>query len=233
VERYLKLFTFMPLTQIEAIMAEHSKEPSKRHAQHALARDFVEMIHGAQEAKDAEARHRLFFGSRSSEKVSVPGTGAINNSLNKLAPQTNSYNVPPVNLTLPASLVYQQSIARVLFSAGLVSSRSEGHRLAEKQGAYVGSRADGHGRMSDDLAFTPIKLWDPYRTKDYIVDGDLLVLRVGKWKVKVVKIVSDDEFERQGLDAPGWKEEEKPLEEEGSNRKKKEKIIGNIRYSQT
>jgi hypothetical protein len=28
--------------------------------------------------------------------------------------------------------------------------------------------------------------------KGYIVDGDLLVLRVGKWKVKVVKIVSDD-----------------------------------------
>ena len=43
-------------------------------------------------------------------------------------------------------------------------------------------------------------------TEQFIVDGNLLVLRVGKWKVKMVKIVSDEEFEEGELDAPGWKE---------------------------
>ena len=212
-ERYLKLFTFMPITQIEEIMVKHLEDPSKRDAQHALARDVIEMIHGVQEAKDAEANHRNLFGAKSGQQVSAPPSGDVSSSLNEKAPQTHSYNMPPVNVVLPTSLVYNQPFARVLCSAGLVSSRSEGHRLAAKQGAYIGSRADGTGRMNEDVSFTPVKLLDPFRTKDYIIDGDLMILRVGKWKIKVVKIVSDEEFERRGLDAPGWKEEEKTPEE--------------------
>lgn len=205
-------------------MVEHAKEPSKRHAQHTLARDFVELIHGEQEAKDAEARHRMLFGGRSSEEAAVPVTGDVSSSLNPKAPHTNWNNAPSINVTLPTSLIHHQPIARVLYSAGLVSSRAEGHRLAQSQGAYIGSRADGRGKMSDDLAFTPIKLWDPFRTKDYLVDGDLMILRVGKWKVKVVKVVSDEEFERQGLSAPGWKELTEEAESETAKTKKTTKL---------
>ena len=212
-ERYLKLFTFMPLPRIKEIMDEHVKDPSKRHAQHALAGDVVAMVHGASEAKDAEASHRMLFSSRPGQAKPASISGDLSNSLNKTAPQTNSYNMPPVSIVLPTSLIYHQSIARILYAAGLVSSRSEGHRLAANQGAYIGSRADGTGRMSDDLTFTPVKLFAPYRTKDYIIDGDLLILRVGKWKLKVIKIVSDEEFERRGLTAPGWKEEADEVEE--------------------
>ena len=48
--------------------------------------------------------------------------------------------------------------------------------------------------------------WNPNETEKYVTEGELLVLRVGKWKVKVVKIVSDEEFDAMGLDAPGWQE---------------------------
>lgn len=198
----------MPLPQIKEIMDEHVKDPANRHAQHKLAQEVVELVHGSQAAIDAEASHRVAFGSRSGSKETVSSRGDLSNSLNRQAPQTNSSNMPPINIVLPTSLIYNQSIARILHSAGLVSSRSEGHRLAANQGAYIGSRADGTGRMSDDLTFTPVKLFAPERTKDYIIDGDLLILRVGKWKLKVVKIVSDEEFEKRGLNAPGWKEEE-------------------------
>ena len=60
--------------------------------------------------------------------------------------------------------------------------------------------------MGDSLEFTPILNWKPEMTEQFIVDGNLLVLRVGKWKVKIVKIVSDEEFEDEERDAPGWKE---------------------------
>lgn len=60
--------------------------------------------------------------------------------------------------------------------------------------------------MRNELEFTPIVNWKPEMTQRFIVDGNLLVLRVGKWKVKIVKVVSDEEFELEGLDAPGWKE---------------------------
>ena len=198
-------------------MDEHAGDPSKRHAQHALAQDVIEMVYGEPEAKDAEAQHRMLFTGRSGQKEPSSGHEDWSNSLNKTAPPTTSNSTPPVNTVLPMSLVYDQPIARVLYSAGLVSSKSEGHRLAAKQGAYIGSRADGTGRMRDDLTFTPVKLLPPYRTKDYIIDGDLLILRVGKWKLKVVKIVSDEEFERRGLKAPGWKEEDGKEEEKKEN----------------
>lgn len=204
----------MPLPQIQEIMDEHLKDPSKRHAQHALARDVVEMVHGAKEANDAEASHRMLFGDRSRQERPALVSGDLNNSLNEKAPQTNSSNMPSVNIVLPHSLVYNQSMARILYAAGLVSSKSEGHRLASNQGAYVGSRADGTGRMRDDLSFTPVKLFKPYQTKDYIIDGDLLILRVGKWKLKVIKIISDEEFTRRGLNAPGWEDLENEVEEE-------------------
>lgn len=212
-ERYLKLLTFMPLPRITEIMSEHEQDPSKRVAQHVLAHEVVAMIHGPTEAAAAEKNHRLLFGEKLPEQSSAPDQssappqGDMSNSLNPKAPQTNSTNMPSVNVILPASLVYHQPIARLLYSAGLVSSRSEGNRLAANQGAYIGSRADGSGRMRDDLSFTPVKLFNPYQTKDFIVDGDLIILRVGKWKVKVVKIVSDEEFERRGLSAPGWKDD--------------------------
>ena len=60
--------------------------------------------------------------------------------------------------------------------------------------------------MGDALTFTPVMNWHPEQTEKYVIDGNLLILRVGKWKVKVVRIVSDEEYEGMGLDAPGWKE---------------------------
>ncbi|KAI9702358.1 MAG: tyrosyl-tRNA synthetase [Candelina mexicana] len=206
VERYLKLFTFIPIPRIEEIIAEHMQHPHERKAQHILARDFVELVHGEEEAKDAEARHRLLFPSRSAPVSAEAPKGDWSNPLNPHAPQTTQNNAPSANVTLPASLVYDQPIARVLYHAGLVSSKGEGHRLAQNQGAYVGSRPAGGGGMPDELKFSPVKLWDPKLTQDYIMDGGLLILRVGKWKVKIVKILSDEEFVKLGLDAPGWKE---------------------------
>jgi len=112
-----------------------------------------------------------------------------------------------MHITLPRSLVTDQPIARVLYSAGLVASRSEGHRLCAQKGAYIGSKPSAVGPMSDTLEFSPCKNWKPEDTNNFIIDGKLLILRVGKWKVKIVKIVSDEEFEAQGLMCPGWKEE--------------------------
>jgi tyrosyl-tRNA synthetase len=86
----------------------------------------------------------------------------------------------------------------------MVSSRSEGHRLIANKGAAVGSKS-GSGTMDDGLSYMPIKTWPGQDTEKFIIDDSLLILRVGKWKVKIVKIVSDEEFEDRGLNAPGWK----------------------------
>ncbi|KAJ5142853.1 Aminoacyl-tRNA synthetase class Ic [Penicillium bovifimosum] len=220
VERYLKLFTFIPLPEIATIMEEQNKDPSKRIAQHKLASEFVELVHGKAEADAVALQHRQLFRPRSStaeptplpKSSTPPASHALSptagfetpQSGNPYAPQTNWANMGDIKVTLPHSLVFGQPFNRILWSAGLVSSKGEGHRVIVNNGAKVGSRPGDSGPMSDQLSFTPIRPWDAEKTKDFVLDGNLLMLKLGKWKFKAVHIVSDDEFRAQGLTAPGW-----------------------------
>ncbi|MCJ1379913.1 tyrosyl-tRNA synthetase [Xylographa soralifera] len=209
VARYLRLFTFIPLPEIDKIMTDQEQEPSKRIAQRRLAREVVEMIYGTKEAEEVETQHITLFRPVSTPKpipIDDPKAPSLNVSLNPNAPHISSQNAPASNMVLPHSLVHNQPIARVLFAAGLVASRSEGHRLASNRGAYVGGLRGAKPGMTDGLSFTPITNWKPEDTSKYIIDNSLIILRVGKWKVKVVKIIPDDQFDAQGLEAPGWKE---------------------------
>ena len=209
VARYLRLFTFIPLPEIDKIMTDQEQEPSNRIAQRRLAREVVEMIYGTKEAAQVETQHSTLFRPVSKPKpipTDDPRARPLNVSLNPDAPHISSQNAPAANITLPHSLVHNQPIARVLFAAGLVASRSEGHRLGSKRGAYIGGLRGANPGMTDGLSFTPIMNWKPEDTSKYIIDGSLMILRVGKWKVKVVKIIPDEQFDAQGLEAPGWKE---------------------------
>jgi hypothetical protein len=208
VERYLKLFTFMPIDQIQSIMAEHQSEPKKRIAQHQLAFEVLELTHGKELATQAAQQHDLVFKSippGAANSAHIPETTPLDIS----SPHTTQNNAPSPHARLPASLVYNQPLSRVLYYAGLVKSRGEGHRIVANKGAYVGSRPGRSGPMGDHLEFTPVQNWEGGETEKFITDGDMLILRVGKWKVKIIKIVSDEQFKRLGLTAPGWNEVDK------------------------
>lgn len=226
VERYLKLFTFLPITKIKSIMEEHGLDQSKRVAQHILAFEFVELIRGLGSAQDAQRQHKILFSKeisidslRQDVPVATPPSemeeqearppGDWSNSLNKYAKPTTMETPGSVHMKLPRSLVVGQPITKVLWSAGLVSSRAEGQRLVANKGAHVGAKIGkdvATVEMTDHLAFTPIKHVETTNTEDLIVDGSLLILRVGKWKVKIIDVVSDEEYEASGLACPGWKE---------------------------
>ena len=217
VGRYLRLFTFLPTPQIEKIVEEHMSSPEKRIAQHKLAYGVLEIVHGMNEAHRAAEQHRLLFpGSAANtplnvEPLSNPGVKSssnpdINRIVNKEAPMISAENTPPPHLTLPKSLVVNTSIANVLHAAGMTSSRSEASRLIMKGGAYIGSRPGNSGTMGDQLDYTPIKNWDMKESRKHIIDDSLLILRVGKWKVKLIRLVSDEDFARLGLSYPGMEE---------------------------
>ncbi|KAL8719031.1 MAG: hypothetical protein Q9225_003912 [Loekoesia sp. 1 TL-2023] len=219
VSRYLKLFTFMPLDIIEGTMAEHRLDPSKRIAQSQLAREVLLIVHGEEEMRAVEAQHGLLFRpSKTAQKreakaakmgdestPSKPKSSDINFLLNKAAGPDKPGAAG--NVILPRSLVFSQQIGRILYTAGLVSSRSEGHRLSAAKGAYVGSLpGKQHGDMPNHVEFAPALNWDNEYVNRFIIDGKLLIVRAGKWKVRIIRIVEDEEFERLGLDVPGWKE---------------------------
>ncbi|KAL5276995.1 YARS2 family protein [Megaselia abdita] len=64
VEKLLKLFTFLPLKEINQIMEEHKRVPELREAQKVLAEEVTTLVHGEQGLKTAEkVTSALYKGS--------------------------------------------------------------------------------------------------------------------------------------------------------------------------
>nr|POE77685.1 tyrosine--trna ligase, mitochondrial [Quercus suber] len=175
VERYLKLFTFLPITEITAVMIKHKKDQGKRLAQHLLASEVLELVHGREEAIRTQAQHQAL---RNPSLASANGSEAV-------------------AATLPISLLRELPFSRVLYHAGIVDSKSAGARMIAMGGVYVASSA---AAGDDSIAWIPVKNQNP---SDFLADG-LVMLRLGKWKVRTIKIVEDTDFERQGLSIPGY-----------------------------
>ena len=212
-------------------MQEHEKDQSKRIPHHKLAQEFVELVHGLEAAKQAEQEHRQLYtkgvtladiaqGIEKSQKAEMEAGQVeqtfINPVLNKHAQPTNWDTQQNTTIQLPRSLVIGQPLSRVVWSAGLVSSRAEGQRLINARGLYMGAKADAKGGMDEALSFTPAKthVWEI--NQKYVMDGKLLILRVGKWKMKIINIIPDDEYHASGQTCPGWETEEQGIVGSGS-----------------
>jgi tyrosyl-tRNA synthetase len=207
VEHLMKLFTFLPLETIQKTMEEHAVDPSKRVAQHLLAFEVVSLIHGIQQAKDTQAAHKGMYGKK--KMIVIPS--ATEPGAEYTVPeghQTNPNNRPKIDMILPESLIMGKSISSILYATGLATSRADGNRLAVQKAAYVGGapgqKASTNKGMDDgELQFTPIVAWHPDDTKNFLIDGKILILRKGKHNVRIVEMVSDEEYERSGQTYPG------------------------------
>ena len=174
VERYLKLFTFVPITEITSIMQQHTQDPGKRKAQHLLAAEVLELVHGAEVAAKTQAEHQA---------MRAP---TLANLL-----RTSSADSETERTQLSRSQVHGKSLSYILHTAGFVPTKSEGSRLVNQGGVYVASSPEDH-EAEGELQFTQMKKQDPEAVARVIVDG-LLILRLGKWKVRVLEIVPDEE----------------------------------------
>ncbi|MGH7703525.1 MAG: tyrosine--tRNA ligase [Gemmatimonadales bacterium] len=129
VDRFLKLFTFFPLTQVEEIVARHRADPGKRLAQRALAEDVTRRVHGAEAVKQAiEASQALF----QSEGAQVE---------KRLAPGVPRHAVSAAEFGAGMPLV--DALVRV----GLASSKGDARRGVQGKGFYV------NGEQISDVDF--------------------------------------------------------------------------------
>jgi tyrosyl-tRNA synthetase len=62
VERFLRLFTFLPLAEVAAVAAEHAADPAARHGQRVLAREATRILHGDDGVASAERATEVLFG---------------------------------------------------------------------------------------------------------------------------------------------------------------------------
>ena len=121
VERYLKLFTFLPLEEIGAALAEHARDPGKRIAQRLLAKDVTERVHGVEAAQEAVHTSEALFG----EGVVSPGSGE---------PKLTG-SAPTVRVS--RSKLGDLSIIGVLVESGLAKSKAEARRGIQGRGFYL------------------------------------------------------------------------------------------------
>lgn len=205
------------------MMAEHNKDESKRVAQHKLAVEFTELVHGQHAAEQAKIQHQaLFKKNMSLEEVielakqqSAPQESHIDGhpSVTKNAKPQSLEKYSTAQAELPRSVIIGKPLSQVLWSAGLAATKSEAQKLINNKGAYIGGKSAAEGPMADSLTYSPIRssAWDWW--KDLIIDDNLLILRTGKWRVKIIKIVPDADFTAKGMTCPGFGETT-PLPEE-------------------
>lgn len=161
VERFLKLFSFKPLAEINAILTEQAKAPEKRLAQYALAEELTELVHGRDEVtKIKQASEALFKGDlKSLDEAAI--TAAFS--------QAPRLEIPKARLDDGVPLV------DLLVETGLATSKGNARKDIAGGGIYVNDE-----RMSD--ANLVVK-------SDSLIAGGRLVLRKGKKNYFLVQTV--------------------------------------------
>src|SRR5437870_5518777 len=123
VERYLKLFTFMPVEGpqgISSLLKMHAKEPSRREAQSVLARDVTTLVHGQEATYNATGVSAILFSDFDPREVNA-------GVFDEMAKEIPTTTVSADGLALVDALV----------QTGLVKSKSEARRQMEQGGIYV------------------------------------------------------------------------------------------------
>jgi tyrosyl-tRNA synthetase len=118
VERYLKLFTFLPAGEIGRAMSEHGRDPGKRVAQRLLAEDLTTRVHGRAAAQQAIETSRTLFGGGGADRSSA----ALS-------------DIPERRVS--RGKLRDLSVVELLVASGLASSKADARRGIQGKGFYL------------------------------------------------------------------------------------------------
>ena len=68
-EKYIKIFTFLPKEEVEALVAEHAEAPHLRVLQKRLAKEITIMVHSEQDYEMAVEASNILFGNATSDSL--------------------------------------------------------------------------------------------------------------------------------------------------------------------
>lgn len=124
VEKCLKLFTFLELDAIAALMAEHAAEPSRRLAQRRLADEVTTTVHGAATCARATAAARIIFGGGDLAAADAETFALLAGEL-------------PTVVVRPEQWAAGLSLVEALVESGLAASKAEARRGLQQKGFSV------------------------------------------------------------------------------------------------
>jgi tyrosyl-tRNA synthetase len=158
--RFLKIFTFLSHEEIDAYAAKLAEAPERREAQIRLAEEMTRRVHGEEGLEIARRSTAVLYGE------AMDGLKA-DELLAVFA------DVPSTEL--PRDQVIGQAAINVAADAGLCKSRGEARRLAQSGGLNINNRRVGS--IEEAIA------------ESDIIDGQLIVLRSGKKRNHIVKVL--------------------------------------------
>ncbi len=160
VVRFLKMFTYLPVSEIAELENQLREAPEQRQAQQRLAEELTRTVHGQHGLDVAAQATAVLFGG------SMEGLDA--------ADLIEIFSDVP-SKELPGKAVVDVLAIDVAVACGMCKSKSEARRLVDSGGLYV-----NNVRAAD--ANATVQAAD-------IVSGRILVMRSGKRNFHLVKIV--------------------------------------------
>ncbi|EPQ57231.1 tyrosyl-tRNA synthetase [Gloeophyllum trabeum ATCC 11539] len=152
VPKLLKMLTLLPMETIDASLNEHKNTPERRVAQHLLADEVTEMIHGVDGLRQAHAATKALFAK--------DYTGI------KAADVIAALRGDPRLVFSSGSDLFAKPLARLAHEHRLVPSMSAARQLVSSKGFYV------NNKRVEEVGFT-------LRHSD-LLDGRLAIVRAGK-----------------------------------------------------
>lgn len=159
VVRFLKLFTFLPLEEIES--AAHLQGSELNSVKSVLAFEATKITHGAEKALEAWKAASSTFGFRGLEDHLFPSSAIPRDAAG------DDLSGMPSSTVEQGFLEKGVSAFELFTSVGLCSSRSEARRLISQKGGYVNGE--------------PVNSFDEVINLSHLKDG-MIILRSGKKK---------------------------------------------------
>lgn len=121
---YLKMFTFLPLAEIETLLGWHKENPGVRKAQKTLALEVTTLVHGKQSAEAVSAASGALFGESTLSELSKEARAVV-------------LKEAPTLPVLKKDLANGLSVLDVLATSPLASSKGDARRLIDGKGISV------------------------------------------------------------------------------------------------
>lgn len=160
VERFLKIFTFLPLDEIARLVAETEADPAGRAGHRALAREATRIIHGDAGVTAAERAAAILFGDE-------PFADLDDRTLGEAFESAPSVTLDATDLADGIGLL------SLMVSAGAAASNGEARRLVEQGGVSL-----NNATVTDSSRIVG---------RDDLASETTLVLRIGKKRYYLVR----------------------------------------------
>jgi len=161
VEKFLRAFTLLEISEIEEIVAKHNEKPESRYGQRQLANYVIQTLFGKQAAEQAEKITDFLFGSE--DKMQMINEFS-REEIQALARETGSCEISENEIR----------VLELLVKCGIVDSNGEAKKMIAQGAIYV-----NENKISD--------IASSFSTQD--ASNGVLLIRKGKKNYKIAQFI--------------------------------------------